>query len=424
MEYKESLIKNEYKVNKMIGYIALGAFVGFLVMFLLNYMEVFKLNKDEVSIVFGVLSVGVLTIFLLTVVLNVQSPSVKYVSIALTNVLVMIGFAFLSMHMVLVLMLPILASCLYFNRRMNLVTSIETVMAMFVGHVLSVPLSIVYDDPLIVSYKSALLYGFLPRLIEYLILTGVIMLLTHITSNMMTDIFQYVTFNHKLVEELKSTQIEVVQSLAQIAENKSEETGEHLERVSAYMYVLAKGFGLPENEAYNVSVAAMLHDIGKLGVDEKILSKPGKLTPEEFEEVKKHVIYGKELLQNSPSEIMQIARVIAEQHHEHWDGNGYLGLKKEQIHLYSRMMAVVDVFDALTSRRSYKDSWSVDAALREIIRCSGEQFDPEVVFVFKENFDKIYELYVSFQKRAAQTDETQNKIETAKQAIEASKNDA
>ena len=78
MEYKESLIKNEYKVNKMIGYIALGAFVGFLVMFLLNHMEVFKLNKDEVSIVFGVLSVGVLTIFLLTVVLNVQSPSVKY----------------------------------------------------------------------------------------------------------------------------------------------------------------------------------------------------------------------------------------------------------------------------------------------------------------------------------------------------------
>ena len=340
MEYKESLIKNEYKVNKMIGYIALDAFVGFLVMFLLNYMEVFKLNKDEVSIVFGVLSVGVLTIFLLTVVLNVQSPSVKYVSIALTNVLVMIGFAFLSMHMVLVLMLPILASCLYFNRQMNLVTSIETVVAMFVGHVLSVPLSIVYDDPLIVSYKSALLYGFLPRLIEYLILTGVIMLLTHITSNMMTDVFQYVTFNHKLVEELKSTQIEVVQSLAQIAENKSEETGEHLERVSAYMYVLAKGFGLPEKEAYNVSVAAMLHDIGKLGVDEKILSKPGKLTPEEFEEVKKHVIYGKELLQNSPSEIMQIARVIAEQHHEHWDGNGYLGLKKEQIHLYSRMMAV------------------------------------------------------------------------------------
>lgn len=85
------------------------------------------------------------------------------------------------------------------------------------------------------------------------------------------------------------------------------------------------------------------------------------------------------------------------------------------------MMAVVDVFDALTSRRSYKDSWSVDAALREIIRCSGEQFDPEVVFVFKENFDKIYELYVSFQKRAAQTDETQNKIETAEQTIEASK---
>ena len=88
------------------------------------------------------------------------------------------------------------------------------------------------------------------------------------------------------------------------------------------------------------------------------------------------------------------------------------------------MMAVVDVSDALTSKRSYKDSWSVDDALREIIRCSGEQFDPEVVFVFKENFDKIYELYVSFQKRAAQNDESPDKIETAEQTIEASKNDA
>ncbi len=399
MEYKESLQKNEYRVNRMMGYVALGAFVGFLVMFLLNYFDVFQLDKEAVSIVFGVLSVGVLTIFLLTVVLNVQSPSVKYVVLGVVNLIVMVGFAYLSMHMVLILMMPLLASCLYFNPRLNLVTGIETVVAMLVGHLLSVPLSIVHDDPITATYRTALLFGFLPRFIEYLILTGIVMLLTYLSSHMMEDVFQYVTHNHKLVAELKSTQLEVVQSLAQIAENKSEETGEHLERVSSYMFVLAKGFGLPEKEAYNVSVAAMLHDIGKLGIDEKILSKPGKLTPEEFEEVKKHVTYGKELLENSPSEIMKIAAIIAEQHHEHWNGKGYLGLKKEQIHLYSRMMAVVDVFDALTSKRSYKDSWSADDALAEIIRCSGEQFDPQVVFVFKENFDQIYELFSAFTKK-------------------------
>ena len=138
-----------------------------------------------------------------------------------------------------------------------------------------------------------------------------------------------------------------------------------------------------------------MHDIGKLMIPEEILDKPDKLTDEEYAIMKNHVLYGEALLAKCPGDIMKIAKTIALEHHERWDGSGYLGMKGEDISYISRLMAVCDVFDALTSQRYYKEGWSLEDTYNEIVRQSGTQFDPDVVKLFIDNFDKFKQILKS-----------------------------
>lgn len=198
--------------------------------------------------------------------------------------------------------------------------------------------------------------------------------------------------NIKLSHEMYETQEELVRAFSEISESKSGQTGRHIKRVSEYMKIMAAAMDLEREESDSLVIASMMHDIGKLLVPEAILEKPGKLTAEEFEVIKTHVHLGYKLLEFSPGRIMEIARVIALQHHEKWDGTGYLGLKGDEIDYYSRIMAVVDVFDALMSKRSYKESWSIEEAYNEIISQSGKHFDPQVVEMFKAHFNEFLEV--------------------------------
>ena len=185
-------------------------------------------------------------------------------------------------------------------------------------------------------------------------------------------------------------QEQVIVSLAEITEQKSAQTGQHVKRVSEYSRILAGGMGLSEGRVEIIRQASMLHDIGKLMIDSSILEKPGKLTPEEFEIIKKHVTYGGQLLETTQGDLLQTARIIALEHHERWDGKGYAqGKEGEDISLEGRIVAVADVFDALVSRRSYKEAWTEQDAYDEIVKQSGKQFDPDVVNVFKNDFEQF-----------------------------------
>ncbi len=195
-----------------------------------------------------------------------------------------------------------------------------------------------------------------------------------------------------LNENMFRTQESVILSFAEISESKSHQTGQHVKRVSEYTKVMASCAGYGESQCSEIALAAMMHDIGKLMIPPEILEKPGKLTKEEFEVIKTHVTYGEELLKNSPGEVMNMARKIALQHHERWDGNGYLGYRGEEIDFLSRIVAVADVFDALVSKRSYKDGWAPADAYAEIVRQKGKQFAPHAVDVFVESYDKILEI--------------------------------
>jgi len=137
-----------------------------------------------------------------------------------------------------------------------------------------------------------------------------------------------------------------------------------------------------------------MHDIGKIGIKDDVLLKPGKLTKEEFEQIKKHVTIGQEILANTHREILKIAEIIVSEHHEKYDGTGYpKGLSGKDIHIYGRITAVADVFDALSHKRVYKDAWEFDKILEYFQKERGKHFDPELIDIFFNNLDKIKPIY-------------------------------
>ena len=182
---------------------------------------------------------------------------------------------------------------------------------------------------------------------------------------------------------LESAQLEILERLARAAEYRDDDTGEHTERVGRIAALLARALGLREAEVELVRRAAPLHDVGKIGIPDEILLKPGKLTDAEFAQMQTHTTIGVKILSGSRFPILQLAAEVALTHHERWDGSGYPhGLAREAIPLPGRIVAVVDVFDALTHERPYKAAWPVAAAVAELRRQRGRQFDPSVVTAF------------------------------------------
>ncbi|HET6507151.1 MAG TPA: HD domain-containing phosphohydrolase [Baekduia sp.] len=183
--------------------------------------------------------------------------------------------------------------------------------------------------------------------------------------------------------ELHETQLEVVARLARAAEWRDEDTGEHVERIGRLSERLALAAGWSATAAETLRHAAVLHDVGKIGVPDRVLLKPGKLDPEEWAIMKTHAEIGASMLSGSPSPLVRLGEEIARTHHERWDGSGYpRGLAGEEIPIAGRIVAICDVFDALRSRRPYKAAWTLEDALNEIAAQSGRHFDPELVALF------------------------------------------
>lgn len=200
-------------------------------------------------------------------------------------------------------------------------------------------------------------------------------------------------------QALKKREYETLKVLSKAAEYKDPETGSHIARVSHYSKLIAKEIGLSQDEQNVLYYAAPLHDIGKIGIHDEILLKPGKLTPDEFEIMKTHSIKGVEILKCSESIFLQAGEIIAGAHHEKWDGTGYpKGLKGEEIPIYGRIVAVADVFDALTSIRPYKKAWSFTDAMELLKKESSKHFDPNIVKTFVSLESEVREIFEKFQE--------------------------
>jgi len=207
-----------------------------------------------------------------------------------------------------------------------------------------------------------------------------------------------ITYENLLMrEEIIETQRELVYMLGEAVEQRSRETGAHVKRVAQISRLLAIRYGLSEQEADLIKLAAPLHDVGKIAIPDHILNKPGKHDPEEWLVMKEHAQIGADILSKSDRRILQLAAIIAAQHHERWDGSGYpRGLKGEQIHIAGRIAAMADVFDALGSRRCYKEPWPDDQIIYQIQGESGKQFDPKLVDLVMENLEEILKIRADY----------------------------
>lgn len=204
-----------------------------------------------------------------------------------------------------------------------------------------------------------------------------------------TDISEVIELHQELLE----TQKEIVYAMGEVGETRSKETGDHVRRVAEYSELLAMLSGIDKKEAELIKLASPMHDIGKVGIPDAILKKPGKLTENEFTIMKTHAELGFNLLNHSTRQVLKTAAIIAYQHHEKWNGRGYpQQLSGESIHLYGRITAVADVFDALGSARVYKQAWPLEKVLLLFKEQRGEHFDPSLVDLLLNNLPKFLEI--------------------------------
>jgi len=197
--------------------------------------------------------------------------------------------------------------------------------------------------------------------------------------------------------EIEDTQKEVIFRMGAIGEARSKETGMHVKRVAEYSKLFAIYLNIPKDKAETLKQASPMHDIGKVAIPDNILNKPGKLTSEEFEIMKTHAQLGYEMLEGSNKAILKVAAIVAHEHHEKWDGTGYpRGLKGKDIHIYGRITAVADVFDALGSERVYKKAWDDDKIFSYFKEHKGSQFDPSIIDILFNHFDEFDKIRTEF----------------------------
>jgi putative two-component system response regulator len=198
-------------------------------------------------------------------------------------------------------------------------------------------------------------------------------------------------------EEIVHTRMEVIRQLGRAAEYKDNETGTHILRMSAYAKIIAQKIGLDTARTELIFLSAAMHDIGKIGTPDSILKKEGALSLEEWEIVKEHPLQGAEIIGNHQSALLQTARIVALTHHEKFDGTGYpYGIKGHDIPLTGRIVAIADVFDALTSKRPYKEAWSMEQAVAYLEEQKGKHFDPELVDAFLSCEEEIKAIMEQF----------------------------
>lgn len=242
-------------------------------------------------------------------------------------------------------------------------------------------------------FENDVLVGYFPsqsEKISLLYLKGITSLsaidtkLIEIFSGNVSLAFDNLLLNREVIE----TQEELIYRLGDVVESRSNEAGNHIRRMSEVSYILAEKIGMPVEEAELLKQAAPMHDIGKIATPDRILLKPGKLDKIEMEEMKRHPSIGFDILKGSERPILKAAAIISEQHHEKFDGTGYPNqLKGDEIHIYARIVAVADVFDALTHKRCYKDAWAIEDVIKFFKTASGNHLDPNIVTVLLENID-------------------------------------
>ncbi len=384
---KEELKRQNYSDINRISAKCMRIMIYFLLVFYAFFILQGKFDFVICSVTFGICLVCALIPSIVVNLFKMDShPVTKHIIILATVFISVTLVTELNIFAYPLVLFPILLASLYYNRTLVLYTSLLVCGSVLASAVFQVSnpdilLYSMYED-----YDNIFLEMAVPVILIVISMSFIAYFIVDRNALMMDR-------NIETAITMKNNQKGLIYAFAEISESKSKYTGEHIKRVAEYMKILGRASGFDEEYVDKLATASMMHDIGKLMISEEILDKPSKLTDEEFEIMKNHVLYGDALLEKCPGEMLHLARILAKEHHERWDGSGYLGMKGEEISYIARLMAVCDVFDALTSERYYKSGWSLKDTYDEIVRLSGKHFDPKVVRLFIQNFDKFKDVH-------------------------------
>lgn len=402
--YEQNIANEEYFQNNdrhvngvTCNFISLASII-FPLIIMLSYLNVLPLTLKSL------LTPCILTIIfnlILMIIRYFKAPAyfVKYYCLIVIEII--IGILSMNTHLGIYMTYVIapIISCIYFDNALTRRISFFGYVMMILGlafrakNVTSLGPSAL--NPLMWFITYAVRFS-----IEYIILSLICFAIASRARKVLVDVFSR-------KQKIEFMQQQLIYSFANIIESRDDVTGQHVKRTSAYVRLIAEelkynGFyadELDETALEYICMAAPIHDIGKLKIPDSILCKPGALTAEEFEVIKSHTIRGEEIIQRTMTnledeEFLHYARNVALYHHERWDGTGYpMGLSGRNIPLCARIMAVADVFDALVSKRSYKDSFTLEDAFKELERASGKQFEPLIVETFINQKEVVKQIY-------------------------------
>jgi len=400
MEENSILTENEKQANGIVAKVMATTFLIFTVVYILNLCDVFVVPQEIMNTSYVCSAFLLLLPLFINNVFKVEKTWVKYINVFSAALFVMLLSVTLTYHIVVIYVYPIAIASLYFSKKLNVVATILTVVGVSAGQIMAFYLETVKDDNFN-SMHDVIIWGVIPRA---MVLTAVAVIFTMLC-------LRTVALLKKLIgagEELTHYHREMVMGFATLVENKDGSTGGHIKRTSLYVKLLAEELmnrgcykeELSREYIENLCKAAPMHDIGKISVPDTVLQKPGKLTSEEFDIMKQHAVRGGEIIHETFGHLederyTKMAYEVARFHHEKWNGTGYPeGLKGKEIPLCARIMAVADVFDAVSEKRCYREAMPIDKCFEIIREGSGQSFDPLLAEVFldiRENVEWVHE---------------------------------
>lgn len=389
------LIENEKQANHVAAKVMRITFLIFTFIYILDLIDIFVINLAIMTIAYIGSGILLLLPTLLIDVFKRNDTYIKYINVIVAAIFTTLLSITLTYHVVVIYVYPIAIASLYFSKQLNILATGLTVTGVSAGQLAAFYMDTLQDDNF-QELHSVVIWGILPRALILIAIAAIFTMLSNRTANLLS------TLLHK-EEQLSHSHNEMVMGFATLVENKDGSTGGHVKRTTTYVKLLAEELrdrGIYKEELNNEYLenlyrAAPMHDIGKIAVPDAVLQKPGKLTDEEFEIIKIHTVKGGNIIKETfghleNEQYTHMAYEVARHHHEKWNGKGYPdGLRHKEIPLCARIMAIADVFDAVSEKRCYRDAMPLEKCFEIIAEDSGQAFEPVLAETFLDICDKV-----------------------------------
>lgn len=402
MDTKEFLRRNEFDANKKVAQAMMITFFIFTVIFILNILGIFIIPQGVMNVAYALSGILLIAPTFINKIVGGYNKTLKYVYVSFSALFILVSGILLSYHLPVVYAYPIVIAGIYFSKKVTNFSIIITIFVTILAQLFGFYEDFLHDANFNNLYELVM-FSIIPKTFCLLAFSALLRFLTERTSYLLQ-------VQRENDEEHISLSDDMISGFATLVENRDSNTGMHIKRTSLYVELLAKHLATKEKykdiitEAFidNLIKAAPMHDVGKISVPDSILQKPGPLTPDEFDVMKTHAAKGGRIILQTFGHVgnesyRKMAYEVVRYHHEKWNGRGYPeGRRGEDIPLSARIMAVCDVFDAISQNRCYRSAMSMDECFKIIADGSNVDFEPEIAAAFTELRPKIEKICNEF----------------------------